>query len=71
MPKANTYEYGILQEIDAGSAYAFVSNKHVNALDIRDSLYGVLNVLARDNWEPCLYFVEGETSTWIMRRTED
>lgn len=71
MPKANQYEYGILQEMESGTAYAFVSNEHVNALDIKDSLYGALNMLARDNWEPCLYFLEGEASTWIMRRTEE
>jgi hypothetical protein len=71
MPKANQYEYGQLQKRgpDFFFYYGQEQDKHQN------HIHHVLNLLARSNWEPCLYYEELEGTerlpTWIMRRLED
>ena len=73
MPKANTYEYGQLQNHPDG--YFFYTHSNPGGERMEIPIYDVLNFLARSNWEPHLYYEAEEgkfrVATWIMRRTEE
>jgi hypothetical protein len=75
MAKANAYEYGVLEQISEAD-FVFYYNGDRKGKTYNPDLYTALNELARQHWEPCLYYPEPSfiqkpaEPTFIMRREE-